>query len=63
MNNYLNCKSNFPWKYSYKQKIINKIRYKYSIIALANSENQLSYAASQTAKLFKEESPKTADRA
>ena len=24
MNNYLNCKSNFPWKYIYKQKIINK---------------------------------------
>ncbi len=24
MNNYLNCKSNFPWKYTYTQKIINK---------------------------------------
>ena len=24
MNNYLNCKNNFPWKYTYKQKLINK---------------------------------------
>ena len=31
MNNYLNCKNNFPWKYTYKQKIINKISFHKSI--------------------------------
>ena len=45
MNNYLNCKSNFPWKYTYKQKVINK-----KIVFI----NQLKLVKNPIQKIYKE---------
>ena len=45
MNNYLNCKSNFPWKYTYTQKIINK-----KLVFI----NQLKLVKNQIQKAYKE---------
>ena len=45
MNNYLNCKSNFPWKYTYTQKIINK-----KLVFI----NQLKLVKNPIQKIYKE---------